>query len=164
MAGELTDQYPDVEILFVGANGKMEMAKVPEAGYDIIGLPIIGIQRRLTLKNLAFPFKLLSSFITARKVINRFNPHVVAGFGGYASGPIMMAASRKGVATVIQEQNSYAGLANKSVAKSASKICVAYDGMERYFPKDKIVVTGNPVRADILNVEGKEPKASNILI
>lgn len=152
VAQEIRSQYPDSEILFVGAQGKLEMNKVPEAGFEIIGLWISGIQRKLTLKNLMFPFKLLNSIIKSNGIIKSFEPDIVAGFGGYASGPIMMAASRKGVKTLIQEQNSYAGVANRSVAKKASAICVAYDGMDKYFQKEKIFFTGNPVRKDIQEI------------
>jgi UDP-N-acetylglucosamine--N-acetylmuramyl-(pentapeptide) pyrophosphoryl-undecaprenol N-acetylglucosamine transferase len=159
IANEFRQRYPNSEILFVGAQGKMEMTRVPEAGYKIIGLWISGLQRKLTLSNLLFPLKLLVSYFRARQIVNQFRPHVVVGTGGYASGPVMIAATRKGVPTVIQEQNSFAGLANKQVADKASKICVAYDGMEKYFPQEKIVVTGNPVRKDILNIESKREQA-----
>ena len=141
----------------------MEMTRVPEAGYKIIGLWISGLQRKLTLSNLLFPVKLIVSYFKARQIVNQFKPHVVIGTGGYASGPIMMAATRKGIPTVIQEQNSFAGLANKQVADKASRICVAYDGMEKYFPAKKIVITGNPVRKDILNIESKRDQALTIL-
>lgn len=159
IANEFRDRHPDADILFVGAEGRMEMARVPEAGYRIIGLWISGIQRSLTLSNLLFPLKLLASLMKAKKIVREFKPDVVIGTGGYASGPIMMAATRKGIATVIQEQNSFAGLTNKQVAGKASRICVAYDGMEKYFPKDKIVITGNPVRKDILQTSGKRADA-----
>lgn len=137
----------------------MEMTRVPEAGYKIIGLWISGLQRRLTLSNLLFPIKLLASYFRARQIVNQFKPHVVIGTGGYASGPIMIAATRKKTPTVIQEQNSFAGLANKQVAEKVSRICVAYDGMEKYFPANKIVITGNPVRKDILDIESKRAQA-----
>lgn len=159
IANEFRSRYPAAEILFVGAEGKMEMTRVPEAGYKIIGLWISGLQRRLSLSNLLFPIKLLVSYFRARQIVNQFKPHVVIGTGGYASGPIMIAATRKKTPTVIQEQNSFAGLANKQVAEKASRICVAYDGMEKYFPANKIVVTGNPVRKDILDIESKRDKA-----
>lgn len=159
IANEFRSRYPDSEILFVGAEGKMEMTRVPEAGYKIIGLWISGLQRKLTLSNLLFPIKLIMSYLRAVGIIKQFKPHVVVGTGGYASGPIMMAATRHGVPTLIQEQNSYAGLANKQVAAKASKICVAYEGMEKYFPANKIVLTGNPVRKDILSIESKREKA-----
>jgi UDP-N-acetylglucosamine--N-acetylmuramyl-(pentapeptide) pyrophosphoryl-undecaprenol N-acetylglucosamine transferase len=159
IANEFRERHPDADILFVGAEGRMEMTRVPEAGYRIIGLWISGIQRSLTLSNLLFPLKLLASLMKAKKIVREFKPDVVIGTGGYASGPIMMAATRKGIATVIQEQNSFAGLTNKQVAGKATRICVAYDGMEKYFPKDKIVITGNPVRKDILQTSGKRADA-----
>lgn len=145
----IKDQYPGSEILFVGAKGRMEMTKVAEAGYDIIGLNISGFQRRLTLENLLFPLKVISSFLSSVRILKKFKPQVVVGFGGYASSPITLAAARKHVPIVLQEQNSYAGLANKAVAKRANTICVAYDGMEAYFPKEKLVLTGNPIRSNI---------------
>lgn len=150
---------PDAEFLFVGANGKMEMERVPQAGYPIEGLNIAGFQRSLSLKNLAFPYKLLTSLWKARKIIDRFQPDVVVGTGGYASGPVMKAAQRAGAPTLIQEQNSYAGVTNKLLAKRASLICVAYDHMEQFFPAEKIVFTGNPVRQDILNLQNKRAEA-----
>ncbi len=159
IANEFRDRYPDSDILFVGAKDKMEMVRVPQAGFKIIGLWISGFQRSLTISNLLFPFKLLVSFIRARMITNEFKPHAVVGTGGYASGPIMLAATSKGIPSIIQEQNSFAGLANKQVANRVSKVCVAYDGMEKYFPKDKIVFTGNPVRKDILNISDKRNKA-----
>lgn len=159
IANAFRERHPNAEILFVGANGKMEMTKVPEAGYKIIGLNIAGLQRRLTLQNLLFPFKLIISIMKARGIIKSFNPDVVVGTGGYASGPVMMAATRKGIPAVIQEQNSYAGLTNKQVAKKAKSICVAYNGMEKFFPKEKIVVTGNPVRKDIIDLAPKKADA-----
>lgn len=146
---------PDTEFLFVGANGKMEMERVPQAGYAIEGLNIAGFQRSMSLRNLSFPFKLVSSLWKARKIIRRFQPDVVVGTGGYASGPVMRAAQRAGIPTLIQEQNSYAGVTNKILGKSASTICIAYDHMEQFFPAEKIVFTGNPVRSDILNLDGK---------
>lgn len=159
IANEFRARYPDSEILFVGAEGKMEMTRVPEAGYKIIGLWISGLQRRFTFSNLLFPIKLIASYFRARRILKQFKPHVVIGTGGYASGPIMIAATRHGIPTVIQEQNSFAGLANKQVAEKASKVCVAYDGMEKYFPTNKIVVTGNPVRKGILSIDSKREKA-----
>ncbi|GCC53198.1 undecaprenyldiphospho-muramoylpentapeptide beta-N-acetylglucosaminyltransferase [Chryseotalea sanaruensis] len=159
IANEFRQRYPDAQILFVGAQGKMEMVRVPEAGYKIIGLWISGIQRKLTWKNLLFPFKLVFSYLRAVAILQRFKPHAVIGTGGYASGPIMMAATRLGYATVIQEQNSFAGLANKQVASRVKKVCVAYEGMENYFPKEKIVLTGNPVRKDLLEIDSKRSKA-----
>lgn len=135
-----------VELLFVGAEGKMEMEKIPALGYDIVGLPIAGMQRRLDPNNLLVPWKVLRSIRMARRVIRDFSADVAVGFGGYASAPVLWAAQRMGVPTVIQEQNSYAGLTNKILARGARRICVAYDGMERFFPADRIVMTGNPLR------------------
>ena len=136
----------DVEILFVGAEGKMEMEKVPALGYNIVGLPILGIQRQFTWKNLTVPFRLIGSILKARKIIRQFKPDAVVGFGGYASGPILWTAQQMGVPTIIQEQNSFAGVANKILARQAKRICVAYDGMERFFPAEKVTMTGNPLR------------------
>lgn len=155
IADAIRKLQPDTEFLFVGANGKMEMERVPQAGYAIEGLNISGFQRSMSLRNLSFPFKLLSSLWKARKIIRRFQPDVVVGTGGYASGPVMQSAQRAGVPTLIQEQNSYAGVTNKILAKKAAAVCVAYDHMEQFFPADKIVFTGNPVRSDIVNLEGK---------
>lgn len=159
IANAFRERHPDSHILFVGAKGRMEMTRVPEAGYRIIGLWISGLQRKLTLSNLMFPVKLVVSYFKARRIVRNFRPHVVIGTGGYASGPIMMAATNAGIPSVIQEQNSFAGLTNKQVASKVSKVCVAYEGMEKYFPKEKIIVTGNPVRKDILSVESKREKA-----
>ncbi len=161
IANEFKERHADAEILFVGAQGRMEMTRVPEAGYKIIGLWISGLQRSLKLSNLLFPVKLLVSYIRAMMIVREFKPHAVIGTGGYASGPIMMAATRLGIPSVVQEQNSFAGLANKQVAKRVSKVCVAYDGMEKYFPKNKIILTGNPVREDILTITGKRERALN---
>ena len=159
IANALKEKQPDCKILFVGAIGKMEMEKVPEAGYEIIGLPIAGIQRSFSPKNVAknlmFPFKLVKSLTKASAIIKKYQPAAVIGVGGYASGPIMMAAQKKGIPTLIQEQNSHAGITNKRLAKKAKKICVAYTNMEKFFPKDKIVLTGNPVRKDILDISSK---------
>ncbi|MCS6822917.1 MAG: undecaprenyldiphospho-muramoylpentapeptide beta-N-acetylglucosaminyltransferase [Cytophagaceae bacterium] len=138
------------DILFVGAKGKMEMEKIPQAGYKIIGLPVAGLQRRITVANLTFPFKLLKSVWQARAVVRSFKPDVVIGVGGYASGPTLIAANLARIPTIIQEQNSYAGLTNKWLAASASKICVAYSGMNKYFPEKKIILTGNPVRKNLI--------------
>ena len=149
----------EVEILFVGAEGKMEMEKVPALGYRIVGLPVAGLQRRFDLKNLAVPFKVLKSIRKARRTIRDFGADVVVGFGGYASGPVLWAAQRMGIPTVIQEQNSYAGVTNKLLAKKACKICVAYEGMEKFFPADRIVVTGNPVRQDLEEALDKREEA-----
>lgn len=159
IANEFRERHPDADILFVGAEGRMEMTRVPDAGYKIVGLWISGLQRRLTLSNLLFPLKVMVSFFKARKLVREFRPHAVVGTGGYASGPIMMAATSAGVPALIQEQNSFAGLANKQVAGKANRVCVAYDGMEKYFPKEKIVITGNPVRKDILTTREKRSAA-----
>jgi UDP-N-acetylglucosamine--N-acetylmuramyl-(pentapeptide) pyrophosphoryl-undecaprenol N-acetylglucosamine transferase len=155
IANEIRSIVPDVEILFVGALGKMEMEKVPAAGYKIIGLPIAGIQRKFTLANLKFPFLLLKSILKARSIVKDFKPNVVVGTGGYASGPLLRAATSMGIPALIQEQNSYAGVTNKWLSKKASKICVAYEGMEQFFPKEKIILTGNPVRQDIKDIDQK---------
>jgi UDP-N-acetylglucosamine--N-acetylmuramyl-(pentapeptide) pyrophosphoryl-undecaprenol N-acetylglucosamine transferase len=146
---------PDTEFLFVGAEGKMEMERVPKAGYPIEGLNVAGFQRGWSWRNLSFPFKLLSSLRRARAIVRRFRPDVVVGTGGYASGPVMRAAQRAGIPTLIQEQNSYAGVTNKLLAKKAARVCVAYDHMEHFFPEERLVFTGNPVRADIRQLEGK---------
>ena len=154
IANKLREVNPRTEILFVGAEGKMEMEKVPSAGYRIIGLPIVGLQRRLTLKNIindiSVPFKLLYSIHKAGKVIDAFKPDIVVGVGGYASAPLLWKASTKKIPTLIQEQNGFAGLTNKLLAKRVGRICVAYDGMERFFPAGKIVKSGNPIRSDIV--------------
>lgn len=147
----------DVELLFVGAEGKMEMEKVPALGYRIVGVPILGLQRRFTWKNLTVPFRVVSSVRKARRAIRDFKADAVVGFGGYASAPVLWAAQRLGVPTIIQEQNSFAGLTNKILAKRAGRICVAYDGMERFFPADKIVMTGNPLRGRF-SAEGVDRK------
>ncbi|WP_430810382.1 MULTISPECIES: undecaprenyldiphospho-muramoylpentapeptide beta-N-acetylglucosaminyltransferase [unclassified Carboxylicivirga] len=148
---------PDADILFVGALGKMEMEKVPAAGYRIIGLPVAGFHRKLTLRNLAFPFKLINSLWQARKVIRDFAPDVAVGVGGYASGPVLQIASQQGVPCLLQEQNSYPGVTNRLLAKKSAKICVAYEQMDRFFDREKILITGNPVRNDLLNqIQHKE--------
>ena len=149
IANSIREINPDVEILFVGAIGKMEMERVPAAGYQIKGLPVAGFQRRLSLANLSLPFKVFHSIRMANKIINEFKPNVVVGVGGYASAPLLWCASRKKIPCLIQEQNSYAGITNKILGKHVSKICVAYDGMERFFPKEKIIFTGNPIRKEI---------------
>ena len=149
IANKLKELNPETEILFVGAEGRMEMEKVPAAGYEIIGLPVSGLQRKLTLSNLALPFKVLKSIRLAKKVIRKFKPDIVIGVGGYASAPLLWAAGKLGVPTLIQEQNGFAGLTNKIVGKKARKICVAYEGMERFFPADRIIFTGNPIRKEI---------------
>ncbi|SHJ48537.1 undecaprenyldiphospho-muramoylpentapeptide beta-N-acetylglucosaminyltransferase [Pseudozobellia thermophila] len=159
IADELRRRYPDAEFLFVGAEGRMEMEKVPQAGYDIEGLWITGLQRKLTLKNLMFPFKVVSSLLKAGKIADRFRPDVVIGTGGFASGPMLRVASGKGIPCVLQEQNSFAGITNKLLKNRVAKICVAYDGMERFFPADKIVKTGNPVRSDLVELNQDVPEA-----
>jgi UDP-N-acetylglucosamine--N-acetylmuramyl-(pentapeptide) pyrophosphoryl-undecaprenol N-acetylglucosamine transferase len=155
IANELKARHPEAEFLFVGANGRMEMEKIPQLGYKIEGLNISGIQRSMTLKNLSFPFKLLQSLYRAGKILRKFRPNVVIGTGGYASGPTLYMASLKNIPSLIQEQNSYPGITNKLLAKKAEKICVAYDGLEKYFPKEKMIKTGNPVRQDLLDIESK---------
>lgn len=153
IAGALKRRHPDVDILFIGAEGRMEMEKVPAAGYEIEGLPIAGLQRKLTLenivKNLQLPFKMLKSRRKVKDILRSFAPDIVVGVGGFASEPTLKAAADMGYPTLLQEQNSYAGLTNKMLARNAKKICVAYEGMDRFFPKDKIIFTGNPVRGDI---------------
>jgi UDP-N-acetylglucosamine--N-acetylmuramyl-(pentapeptide) pyrophosphoryl-undecaprenol N-acetylglucosamine transferase len=159
IANTLRTRIPDIDILFIGAKDKMEMEKVPAAGYPIEGLWISGLQRKLTLKNLSFPFKVLSSLVKAGTIINRFKPDVVVGVGGFASGPVLRIATNKGIPTVIQEQNSFPGITNRLLAKKVNKICVAFDGMEKYFPKEKIVLTGNPVRKEVIDIDGKKDEA-----
>jgi UDP-N-acetylglucosamine--N-acetylmuramyl-(pentapeptide) pyrophosphoryl-undecaprenol N-acetylglucosamine transferase len=159
IANAIKAKNPATEIKFVGALGKMEMEKVPKAGYEIVGLPITGIQRSFSLENLKFPFKLLKSLGLARKIIKDFKPDIAIGVGGFASGPLLLMANRMGVPTLIQEQNSFAGITNKYLAKKAKRICVAYTGMEKFFPADKIIFTGNPVRSDILEVNSKKDQA-----
>ena len=153
IAKQILEEDSDAEILFVGANGRMEMEKIPEEGFKIIGLDVVGIQRSLSLgslfKNLKFPFLLLNSLTHAKKVLVDFKPNVVVGVGGYASGPTLRMAHKLGIPTLIQEQNSFAGLTNKWLSKKALKICVAYDNMERFFESNKLILTGNPVRKDI---------------
>jgi UDP-N-acetylglucosamine--N-acetylmuramyl-(pentapeptide) pyrophosphoryl-undecaprenol N-acetylglucosamine transferase len=160
IANALSRKITGIEILFIGAKGKMEMQKVPAAGYRIEGLWISGLQRRMTWKNLMFPFKLLYSLWKTSNIINRFKPDVVIGVGGYASGPTLRSAVHKNIPTLIQEQNSYPGITNKLLAGKVNRICVAYEGMDRFFPKKKIVLTGNPVRQDIYNMEEKREEAS----
>jgi UDP-N-acetylglucosamine--N-acetylmuramyl-(pentapeptide) pyrophosphoryl-undecaprenol N-acetylglucosamine transferase len=155
IANELKTIDPTTKLLFVGAEGKMEMEKVPRAGYEIIGLPVVGIRRELTLANLLFPIKLGRSMLRAQEIVRDFRPDVAVGVGGYASGPLLLAASLKGVPTLIQEQNSYAGLTNKVLARWAKRICVAYPSMDVFFPADKIRLTGNPVRSDIQQADAQ---------
>ena len=152
IANELIKRHPDAEFLFVGAEDRMEMEKVPMAGYKIIGLQIAGFQRKLTRKNLSFPFKLIKSLIKAGKIVSEFKPNLVIGTGGFASGPVLKIASGRGIPCVLQEQNSYAGVTNKLLKNKVAKICVAYDGMEAFFPSDKIVKTGNPVRGNLTEI------------
>ncbi len=160
IANEIKKLKPNADILFVGAKGRIEMEKVPKAGYAIEGLWISGFHRQLTLRNLMFPFKLISSLWKANQIINRFNPDVVVGVGGYASGPTLEVASRKGIPVLLQEQNSFPGVTNRLLARRASKICVAYEGLEQWFPKDKIVLTGNPVRETLFqNLDQKQDEA-----
>ncbi|CAM4355306.1 undecaprenyldiphospho-muramoylpentapeptide beta-N-acetylglucosaminyltransferase [Zobellia nedashkovskayae] len=159
IANELKRRHPDAQFLFVGAQDRMEMEKVPQAGYEIEGLWISGLQRKLTLKNLMFPFKVISSLIKAGKIVRRFKPDAVIGTGGFASGPMLRVAAGKGVPCVLQEQNSYAGITNKLLKDKVAKICVAYDEMERFFPKDKIVKTGNPVRGDLVEMSADKSEA-----
>lgn len=174
IANAIKAEYPDAEILFVGAEGRMEMQRVPAAGYRIIGLPIAGFDRKNLLKNVVVLYKIAKSQWKARKIIKEFRPHVVVGVGGYASGPTLKTAGQMGIPTLIQEQNSYAGVTNKLLAKSAKKICVAYDGMERFFPAEKIIKTGNPVRQNLLDAKvtkaeatesfGLDPKKRTVLV
>lgn len=159
IADTIREHHPDAEILFVGANGKMEMEKVPARGYSIKGLDVVGFHRKQLWRNFSFPFKLWGSLRTAKRIVKEFNPDIAIGVGGYASGPLLRQAGKLGVPTLLQEQNSYAGITNKILAKKAKKICVAYDNMEQFFPKEKIVFTGNPVRKDIKDIEGKKEQA-----
>lgn len=159
IADELKKRFPDCEILFVGASNKMEMQKVPQAGYKIKGLWISGIQRKITLDNALFPFKLISSLLKSVKIVKKFKPDVVIGTGGFASGPLLRAASSLGVPTVIQEQNSFPGITNKWLSKRANVICVAYYNLEKYFPVQKIKVTGNPVREGLIDIAQKKEEA-----
>jgi UDP-N-acetylglucosamine--N-acetylmuramyl-(pentapeptide) pyrophosphoryl-undecaprenol N-acetylglucosamine transferase len=159
IANALRKIDPETKILFVGAEGRMEMEKIPAAGYKIVGLPVAGLYRSFTLKNFSVLIKLLKSLNKAKKVIKEFGPDVVVGVGGYASGPILRQAGRMGIPTLIQEQNSYAGVTNKLLSRRASAICVAYDGMEKYFPKEKIIKTGNPVRQNFDDLESLKEEA-----
>jgi len=163
IADELKRRHPGSEFLFVGARDRMEMEKVPKAGYQIKGLWISGIQRRLTLKNLLFPFKLLVSLVKSRGIIRKFNPDVAIGTGGFASGPLLQAAISKGVPALIQEQNSFPGITNKLLGKKADVICVAYEGLERFFPKDKLRLTGNPIRKELADQVRDSVEAKNAL-
>lgn len=179
IASRLRELNPESEILFVGAEGKMEMEKVPAAGFKIVGLPIVGLQRQLNWRNfindIQVPFKVLASVFKAKRLIREFKPDIAIGVGGYASAPLLYAATRMGIPSLIQEQNGFAGLTNKILAKKVGRICVAYEGMERFFPADKIVLTGNPIRKDIvpatpqtkeegLNYYGMDPAKKHILV
>jgi len=159
IANALKAKLGEVDILFIGAQDKMEMEKVPKAGYPIEGLWISGLQRSLSPKNLSFPFKLISSLRKAGKIIKEFKPDLVIGVGGFASGPTLYKAAKMGIPTMIQEQNSYPGITNIILSKRVDKICVAYDNMEKHFPKEKIFLTGNPVRKQVVEIEGKRPRA-----
>lgn len=159
VANEIKSRFPDCEILFVGAEGKMEMEKVPQAGYKIVGLPIAGLQRKLTLSNFLLPIKILKSMLKAKSVVKDFRPQIAVGFGGYASGPTLRAAGTAGVPTVLQEQNSFAGMTNKLLAKRAKAICVAYEGMDVFFQPEKIKLTGNPVRKDFVKLPYSQEEA-----
>ena len=175
IAGKLREVNPETEILFVGAQGRMEMEKVPAAGYKIVGLPIAGLQRRLTLSNIAVPFKVAGSVFKARRILKEFKPDIAVGVGGYASAPLLYAATRMGIPTLIQEQNGFAGLTNKILGRRAGRICVAYEGMEKFFPSEKIVFSGNPIRPEIhpygvaerqegLEYYGFDPSRRHILV
>ena len=159
IANELKLRNPQSKFLFVGAKGRMEMEKIPQLGYEIKGLNISGFQRSLSLKNLSFPFKLIQSLIRANRIIKKFKPNVVIGTGGFASGPTLYMASKRKIPSLIQEQNSYPGITNKLLAKKADRICVAYDGLEKYFPAEKLIKTGNPVRQDLLDINTKREEA-----
>jgi len=159
IANELKSRFPNAEFLFVGAKDKMEMQKVPQSGYKIEGLWIAGLQRKLTLQNAMFPFKLIDSLWKSRKILKKFKPNVVIGTGGFASGPLLQMANTLNIPTVIQEQNSFPGITNKLLSKKANKICVAYENLEQFFPKEKLILTGNPVRQDLINIESKKAEA-----
>lgn len=159
IANELKRRNPSVEILFVGAQGKMEMEKVPAAGYKIIGLPISGLQRKITLQNLSLPFKIVKSLWMANKLLKDFKPQVVVGVGGYASGPTLKAAIGMKIPTLIQEQNSFPGKTNKLLALKVNKICGAFEGLDKFFPREKIILTGNPVRSEMVDIEEKKQEA-----
>ena len=174
IANAIRERWPDSDILFVGAQGRMEMERVPAAGYPIVGLPVAGLNRKNILKNFSVLAKLLKSMLQARKIIADFKPDIAVGVGGYASGPVLKAAAARKIPTLLQEQNSYAGVTNKILAKKAAVICVAYDEMDRFFPKEKLVVTGNPTRQDLIVSEqskaegyihfGLDPKRKTILM
>ena len=155
IAKAIENKVQNVEFLFVGAEDRMEMEKVPAAGYKIIGLWISGLQRKLDKRNLLFPFKVIHSIFKAKNIVKEFKPDLAIGTGGYASAPLLYAAAKKGIPTVIQEQNSYPGITNRILAKHVQKICVAYDEMERFFPTEKLIITGNPIREGILDFNNK---------
>jgi UDP-N-acetylglucosamine--N-acetylmuramyl-(pentapeptide) pyrophosphoryl-undecaprenol N-acetylglucosamine transferase len=159
IADALKAKLPDAGILFIGAKGKLEMEKVPAAGYKIEGLPIAGFQRRLTWKNLLFPFRLLSSMFRAWRIVGRFKPDLAVGVGGYASGPVLRVAAARKIPCMVQEQNSYPGITNRVLGSKVARICVAYEGMEKFFPREKLVLTGNPIRQDIKHLEEKREEA-----
>ncbi|HLS94936.1 MAG TPA: undecaprenyldiphospho-muramoylpentapeptide beta-N-acetylglucosaminyltransferase [Sphingobacterium sp.] len=159
IANALRRLEPDIEILFVGAKGRMEMDRVPAAGYEIVGLDIQGINRKSLMKNLSLPIKMLGSLLKARRVIRSFRADVAVGVGGYASGPLLMMAAGMGIPTLIQEQNSYAGVTNKRLGRKAKKICVAYEGMDKFFPKERLLLTGNPIRRSSVEIAGREREA-----
>lgn len=159
IANEIKERYPDVEILFVGALGRMEMEKIPAAGYKIVGLPVMGFPRKPSLKMLTFFAKLFKSASMARQIVKEFHPQIAIGVGGFASGPLLRAAAKQKIPTLIQEQNSYAGITNKLLGKKVNSICVAYDKMERFFPANKISFTGNPVRANLIENKNKNTEA-----
>ena len=159
IANGIKEKYPDAEILFVGAENRMEMEKVPVAGYKIIGLPVSGFDRKNIFKNFSVLLKLMKSIRMAKNILKDFKPDIAIGVGGYASGPMLKAAQKKGIPTLIQEQNSYAGVTNKLLAEKADAICVAYEGMEKFFPAEKIILTGNPVRQNILNCSKSKQEA-----
>ena len=159
IADEIKKRNPSVEILFVGANGKMEMEKVPAAGYKIVGLDIVGFQRKFTFSNFSLPFKIVKSLMNARSILKEFKPQVVIGVGGFASGPTLQAATYLNIPTLVQEQNSFPGKTNKILSKKVTKICTAYEGLDKFFPKDKIIETGNPVRFEMVQIDGKRDEA-----
>jgi UDP-N-acetylglucosamine--N-acetylmuramyl-(pentapeptide) pyrophosphoryl-undecaprenol N-acetylglucosamine transferase len=159
IAREIIARDTSAEILFVGAEGRMEMEKVPQAGFNIIGLPVEGLQRRFTLRNILVLINLIRSLNKAKKIVRTFQPDAVVGVGGYASGPVVRMAAKHGIPVLIQEQNSYAGITNRILARKATRICVAYEGMEKYFPPQKIVLTGNPVREDMIPTEPRKKEA-----
>src|SRR5690606_20919592 len=163
IANALKRLAPDTQLLFVGANGRMEMDKVPAAGYEIVGLDIQGINRKSLWKNVTLPFKLYKSISNARQIIRNCNPDAAVGVGGYASGPLLHTAARMGIPCLIQEQNSYAGITNKRLGKKVDKICVAFEGMERFFPKEKILFTGNPIRRASVDIQNKRMEATELL-